>query len=115
MDMDKAHDRVFIGCRSGVFAVVNGGTGQVITTMPIGPGVDATEFDTATGSIYVSSGGDGSLSIFHEGRARQVFVGREGDDRARRSDPGRDHKTGRVYLPVGRFGRLPRAVADEVP
>ena len=67
MDIDKAHERVFIGCRSGVFAVVDGATGHVITTMPIGPGVDAAEFDPETSSIYVSSGGDGgSLSIFHE-------------------------------------------------
>jgi DNA-binding beta-propeller fold protein YncE len=66
MDMDRTTERVFIGCRSGVFAAVDGDNGRVVTTMPIGPGVDALEFDAATGLIYVSSGGDGSLSIFHE-------------------------------------------------
>jgi hypothetical protein len=58
MDMDKEHDRIFIGCRSGVFAAVDGNSGRVIRTMPIGPGVDALEFDAAKGLIYVSSGGD---------------------------------------------------------
>ena len=28
MDMDKKNERVFIGCRSGVFAAVDGNTGQ---------------------------------------------------------------------------------------
>jgi DNA-binding beta-propeller fold protein YncE len=104
MDMDKQHERVFIGCRSGVFAAVNGETGNVITTLPIGPGVDALEFDAARRLIYVSSGGGGgSLSIFHEdGPDKYSLV------QTIPTEPGArtlavDHKTGRVYLPVGQF------------
>jgi DNA-binding beta-propeller fold protein YncE len=44
MDMDRVHERVFIGCRSGVMTVVEGGTGRIVTTQPIGKGVDATEY-----------------------------------------------------------------------
>ena len=51
---------------AALFAAVDGNTGKVITTLPIGPGVDALEFDPAKGLIYVASGGDGTLSIFHE-------------------------------------------------
>jgi DNA-binding beta-propeller fold protein YncE len=103
MDMDKAHDRVFIGCRSGVFAVVNGGTGQVITTIPIGPGVDATEFDTATGLIYVSSGGDGSLSIFHEDAPDRYSLVEKVTTEPGARTLAVDHKTGRT--PAGGRGR----------
>jgi len=36
MDMDRKHGRVFIGCRSGVMAVVDGDSGRIVTTQPIG-------------------------------------------------------------------------------
>ena len=108
MDMDKARERVFIGCRSGAFAAIDGTTGKVITTMPIGPGVDALEFTPANGRIYVSSGGEGgSLSVFHEDAPDKYSlvekVATEGGARTLAVD----HKTGRVYLPVGQFGAAP--------
>jgi DNA-binding beta-propeller fold protein YncE len=108
MDMDKARERVFIGCRSGAFAAIDGNTGKVITTMPIGPGVDALEFDPGNGRIYVSSGGEGgSLSVFHEDAPDRYSlvekVATEGGARTLAVD----HKTGRVYLPVGQFGQAP--------
>jgi DNA-binding beta-propeller fold protein YncE len=105
MDMDRQTERVFIGCRSGVFAAIDGNTGRVIMTLPIGPGVDALEFDPARRAIYVSSGGDGgSLSIFREDTADMYSlvekVATEGGARTLAVD----HKTGDVYLPVGQFG-----------
>jgi DNA-binding beta-propeller fold protein YncE len=67
MDIDRVHERVFIGCRSGVMAVVDATSGRVVTTQSIGPGVDAAEFDAARGLVYFSSGGgNGSLSVFRE-------------------------------------------------
>src|SRR6185369_16897241 len=39
---------------------------KVVSTLPIGPGVDAVEFDSVRKLIYVASGGDGTLSVFHE-------------------------------------------------
>jgi hypothetical protein len=64
MDMDRAHQRVFIGCRSGVMAAVDGATGRLVTTQPIGRGVYATDFDAKRGLVYFSSGGDGTMSAF---------------------------------------------------
>jgi DNA-binding beta-propeller fold protein YncE len=108
MDMDKARERVFIGCRSGAFAAIDGNTGKVITTMPIGPGVDALEFNPANGRIYVSSGGEGgSLSVFHEdGPDKYSLVEKVATEGGART-LAVDHKTGRVYLPVGQFGPAP--------
>jgi DNA-binding beta-propeller fold protein YncE len=108
MDMDKQHERVFIGCRSGAFAAVDGDTGRVITTLPIGPGVDALEFDAAKGLIYVSSGGDGgSLAIFHEDAPDQYSLVERVATQANARTLAVDHKTGHVYLPVGKFGPAP--------
>ena len=107
MDMDRAHERVFIGCRSGLFAVVDGTNGHVITTMPIGPGVDAAEFNPAKGLIYISSGGDGSLSIFHEDTPDKYSLVEKVTTEAGARTLAVDHKTGRVFLPVGQFGPTP--------
>ena len=108
MDMDKAHDRVFIGCRSGAFAVVDGNNGHVIATMPIGPGVDAAEFDAAKGLIYLSSGGDGgSLSVFHEDTPDTYSLVEKVTTEPGARTLAVDHKTGNVYLPVGQFGPAP--------
>jgi DNA-binding beta-propeller fold protein YncE len=107
MDMDKAHERVFIGCRSGAFAVVDGDTGRVVTTLPIGPGVDAAEFDAAKGLIYVASGGDGTLAIFHEDTPDTYSLVERVTTQANARTLAVDHRTGRVYLPVGEFGPAP--------
>jgi DNA-binding beta-propeller fold protein YncE len=108
MDMDKKNERVFIGCRSGVFAAIDGNTGKVITTMPIGPGVDALEFDAAKGLIYVSSGGEGgSLSVFHEDAPDKYSLVEKVMTEAGARTLAVDHKTGRVYLPVGQYAPAP--------
>jgi DNA-binding beta-propeller fold protein YncE len=103
MDMDKTTERVFIGCRSGLFAAVNGDTGAVVSTLPIGPGVDAVEFDTARRLIFVASGGDGTLSIFHEDGPDKYSLVQKVATEAGARTLAVDHKTGTVYLPVGRF------------
>ena len=116
MDMDKAHERVFIGCRSGVFTAVDGNTGRVITTMPIGPGVDALEFDAAKGLIYVSSGGEGgSLSVFHEDSPDGYSLVEKVATEAGARTLAVDHKTGRVYLPVGQFAPVPGGARGRGP
>jgi DNA-binding beta-propeller fold protein YncE len=109
MDIDRVHNRVFVGCRStGLLAVVNGMTGKIVATQPIGMNVDALEFEPKTGLIYVSTGGgEGALSIFHQ----------ESPDSYRlienvKTLPGArtmalDRKTSRVYLPVADVGARP--------
>jgi YVTN family beta-propeller protein len=65
MAIDRAHHRLFIGCRSRVMAVVNTETGKVIATLKIGDHVDASAFDPETGMIFNSTG-EGTVDVFHE-------------------------------------------------
>jgi YVTN family beta-propeller protein len=65
MAIDRAHHRLFIGCRSKVMAVVNSDTGSVIVTLPIGDHVDASAFDAATGLVFNSTG-EGTIDVFHQ-------------------------------------------------
>ena len=113
MDMDREHDRVFIGCRSGLFAVVDGATGKIVATQPIGLGVDALEFDPKTALIYVSTGGgDGALSIFREESPDKYALVESVKTLPGARTMALDKKTGRVYLPVADLGPLPVATRE---
>ncbi len=107
MDMDRAHQRVFIGCRSGVMAVVDGNTGRIVTTEPIGRGVDAAEFDEKRGLVYFSTGGDGALWVFHQDSPDQYSLVETVKTQAGARTMALDRKTGRAYLSVGEFGPPP--------
>ncbi len=110
MDMDRAHQRVFIGCRSGAMAVVDVTTGKVVTTQPIGRGVDASEFDPATGLVYFSTGGgDGALSVFHEDTPDKYRLVENVKTQTGARTMALDRKTGRVYLSVADLGPRPEA------
>lgn len=117
MDIDRAHNRVFIGCRGGgpsqppaptVLAVVDSSNGKVVATQPIGAGVDALEFDAKTGLIYFSTGGgDGALSIFREDGPDQYSLVQNVKTLPGARTMALDRKTGRVYLPVADVGATP--------
>jgi DNA-binding beta-propeller fold protein YncE len=111
MDIDRAHRRIFIGCRGGgSMAVVDVTTGKVVASQPIGRGVDATEFDPATGLIYFSTGGgDGALSVFHEDTPDKYTLVENVKTQAGARTMALDRKTGRVYLSVADLGPRPEA------
>jgi DNA-binding beta-propeller fold protein YncE len=113
MDIDRAHMRVFIGCRSGSLVVVDGANGKIVATQPIGPGVDALEFDPAKGLIFVSTGGgDGVLSIFHEDGADRYSLVENVKTLPGARTMALDHKTGVVYLPVADVDSAPAATVE---
>ena len=43
-------------------------SGKVVQTLPIGPGPDGCVRDVATGLIFASSGGDGTVAVVREVR-----------------------------------------------
>lgn len=107
MDMDRAHDRVFIGCRNGKMAVVDAGSGRVVVNLPIGMGVDATEFDEQRGLAYFSTGGDGNLWVFHEDSPDAFTLVETVKTQNGARTLAVDHKTGKVYLSAAEFGPPP--------
>ena len=62
---DVAHHRLFAGCHNRMMAVVDSDSGKVITTVPIGEGVDAGRFNPRTQEVFMSCG-EGVLTIIHE-------------------------------------------------
>lgn len=63
---DAAHGLVFSGCDNGMIAVTSMTTGKVVSTIPIGDGVDANRYDPATGLVFSSNGESATLTIAHE-------------------------------------------------
>ena len=64
--IDQKHRRLFAGCSNKMMAIVNADSGKVITTVPIGEGVDANGFDPETQLAFSSNGRDGNLTVVHE-------------------------------------------------
>ena len=63
--IDRAHRRLFSGCRNQIMAISDANAGKVIGTVPIGGGVDGDAFDSATRLAFASNG-EGTLTVVHE-------------------------------------------------
>jgi DNA-binding beta-propeller fold protein YncE len=110
--IDAAHHLLFSVCRSGVMAISDAAQGRVVTTVPIGRGVDAARFDPGTGDAFASNG-DGTLTVVHED-APAAFRVVETDStwpgaRTMELDP-RDH---RIYTVSAKFGPMPAPAAGQ--
>ncbi len=108
MDMDRAHARIFIGCRgAGMMIVVDATSGKIVASNKIGGGVDAAEFDPKSGLAYFSTGADGVLSIFHEKTPDQYELVENVPTQAGARTMAVDRKTGRVYVAAAELGPRP--------
>jgi DNA-binding beta-propeller fold protein YncE len=106
MAIDTAHHRLFSGCRSGVMAVSDYDAGKVITTLPIGSGVDGAGYDPGSGDAFASAA-DGTLTVIHEDspnsyRVVQTIKTPEGS-----RNMGLDPTTHRVFVVSAKFGPAP--------
>jgi len=63
--IDRVHHRLFSGCRNGLMGVSDAVHGKLVTTVPIGRGVDACRYDPGTRLAFASNG-DGTLTVIHE-------------------------------------------------
>jgi hypothetical protein len=65
--VDGVHQRIFAACNNMTLMVLNAGSGEVVTSLAIGPGADAVGFDAGRGLIYTANGGAaGTLTIIHQ-------------------------------------------------
>ncbi|MBN9658330.1 MAG: YncE family protein [Acidobacteria bacterium] len=115
MDIDRKTHRLFIGCRNGLMAVVDATSGRIITTQPIGPGVDASEFDIKRGLIYFSSGGDGTMAVFHQDSPDWYSLVERVKTQTSARTMAVDQKTGKCYLAAAQFGPRPQPEPGKQP
>ena len=112
LSIDREHHRLFVGCGNKMMAVVNGDNGKVITTQPIGEGVDATAFDPKTKLAFASCGRDAVLTIIHQDSADKYTVAQSVQTERGARTMALDPITHKVYLVTAQFGPPPAATAD---
>jgi DNA-binding beta-propeller fold protein YncE len=109
--MDRKHRRLFVGCDNKMMAVVNADNGKVVATAPIGEGVDATDFDDATGLAFASCG-EGVLTVVHEDSPDKFSVMGNVSTQAGARTMALDSKTHNVLTVTAKFGPPPPPTSD---
>ncbi|HXY19182.1 MAG TPA: hypothetical protein VEH83_04225 [Gemmatimonadales bacterium] len=104
--IDREHHLLFSGCRSGVMGVSNARDGKLVTTVPIGRGVDACRWDAATRLAFASNG-DGTITVIHEDSPTSFRVVSSAATRQGARTMELDEATHRLYTVTADFGPAP--------
>ncbi|MEO8026087.1 MAG: YncE family protein [Bryobacteraceae bacterium] len=112
---DAKSNRLFVMCREKpLMVVMDAGSGKVISSFPIGAGVDWAEFDSGSKTIFASSGA-GTLSIFHE-KSADAYE----DEGALTTQPSAktmafDPKSKKIFMPAAEIVVTPNADPSKRP
>jgi YVTN family beta-propeller protein len=109
--LDRKNRRLFVGCDNKMMAVVNADNGKVITTLPIGEGVDATWFDDETNLAFASCG-EGVLTVVREESPDKFSVAENVPTQQGARTMALDSKTHKVWVVTAKFGPPPAATPD---
>jgi len=105
--LDEKHHILFAACHEPAnMAILNAEDGKIITTLPIGKGVDGAGFNPRTMDAF-SSQGDGTLTVIKENSPTSFEV-----EQTVLTKPGArtmtvDTKTDRIFSITGEFGPVP--------
>jgi DNA-binding beta-propeller fold protein YncE len=100
---DAKNQLVFTGCRKNKgMSVVDVKTGKVISTLPIGAGVDAVVYDPATHLIFCSNG-DSTTTIIKQKSEKEYAVVQTLYTKVRAKTMALDKDTHKIYLSVAAF------------
>jgi DNA-binding beta-propeller fold protein YncE len=106
MAIDTKHQRLFSGCRSGVMAVSDYKNGRLITTVPIGRGVDGAGYDPVTRDAYASNV-DGTLTVIHQDTPDTYHVVENVQTAPGGRNMGLDPASHRIYVVSAKYGPVP--------
>jgi outer membrane protein assembly factor BamB len=106
MAIDTAHHRLFSGCRSGVMAISDYQAGKLVTTVPIGTGVDGAGFDPESGNAFASNA-DGTLTVIHQDSPDRYHVLETVTTPEASRNMGFDATSHRLLMVSAKFGDLP--------
>jgi YVTN family beta-propeller protein len=104
--IDRKHARLFSTGANKTLAVLDAETGKVLTTLPIGGGVDAAGFDPGTGLAFTSNG-EGTLTVVREDSPDKFTVLENVATQRGARTMALDPKTHRVFLVTAEFGPPP--------
>ena len=113
---DAKNNRLFIACREKpTLIVMDANSGKVITSMPIGAGVDWAEFDPDARLVFTSNGGAGNISVFHQKSADEYEDAGAIETMASAKTMAFDQKTKKIFLPAAEYQVTPNADTSKRP
>ena len=99
--LDATHHRLFSTCHNKMMEMLDTTSGKVVSSVPIGAGVDGCAFDDATHLAFASCG-EGTTTIAKEDGDTLTTVQTLKTERSART-MAIDPKTHRIYLPSAQF------------
>jgi DNA-binding beta-propeller fold protein YncE len=110
--IDRKNRRLFSGCSNKLMAIVDADTGKVISTLPIGSGVDAAAFDPESALAFASCG-EGVLTIVHEDSPGKFSVAENVATKRGARTMALDPVGHRIFLVTAEFGPPPASTAAQ--
>jgi DNA-binding beta-propeller fold protein YncE len=109
--LDAKNQILFVACRNpAVSVIINAQNGKIITTLPIGTGVDGAGFNPETMEAF-SSQGDGTLTVIKEKSPSDFEVEQNVKTMPSAKTMTIDSKTNHVLLIGAEFGPAPAPAA----
>ena len=109
---DPKQRKIFSTCANRKLVVSDADSGKVVQTLEIGPGPDGCVFDAATGLIFSSNGGDGTVTVIREQSPGRYEVAKTVKTQISAKTIALDPKTHRLYLSAATPGTAPAPAAD---
>ena len=109
--IDRANGKLFAGCANKKLAVIDITSGKVLTTLPIGPHVDAVVFDPETKLIFASTY-DGKITVVHQDSVTKYSQVETLTTKQGSKTMDIDHKTHNLWIPAASF--QPALAADAI-
>ncbi|HKO02481.1 MAG TPA: YncE family protein, partial [Thermoanaerobaculia bacterium] len=110
--IDRAHSRLFSGCDNKVMAISDATNGKLLTTVPIGEGVDGDAFDPTMNVAFSANGRSATLTVVRETSPDHFEVVANVPTLPGARTMAIDEATHHVYLPTAKFGPLPEPTAE---
>lgn len=110
--IDRKHRRLFSGCGNKLMAIVDADSGKLISSLPIGGGVDATAFDPESDLAFASCG-EGVLTIIHEDSPDKFSVWENVPTKRGARTMALDPVNHRIFLVTAQFGPAPAPTAEQ--
>jgi len=112
--IDLEHHRLFTVAGNKLLVAIDSATGKVLSTLPIGPGVDAAAYDPGTGLVFASSS-DSTLTVAKADAAGKLALVQTLATPARSRTMTLDPETHRIYVSAAEFTAPPPAAPGAQP
>ena len=111
--IDAEHELLFASCDNETMAVLDGNSGKLVKTLPIGKGTDAAAFDKGVKQAYSSNGQSGDITVVKADSPANLNVAATVPTKPRARTMTVDEKTHDLITVTADFEKAPEAAAGQ--